>query len=467
VAFDTKIVIDRLDNDPAIQTISFKNILVWPILRMQVLQYIIDTENQLDSPRTPEYTGIATKIAQLVKAVIRVPLLGPRKPVLFLNSALSTIKGKDGFYFNRVCDHFMELVREKAWMIEEPDNFRHPVPRRHAVYSRLAYSLYPELVARWAIKFASVKKKQAEICDRELRALIIRHLKELGFVRSAEGIRQKIYVRQILRVIPAFNMYKRLLKRKKIKILVIEDGHYGGDNALIILAAHLHKAKVFEPQHGFINQLHPAYNFGSMFRENEKLRDYYPDVLMTYGIFWGLGISIPGITAEVGNPQLELLAKVTGEKKKKILVLGSGVTVTETQELLEKLLKFNIEGYVIFYRPHPQELAGHAERYKQQYNKGVFIDSQELYSSLVESEIVIGELTTALFEALLLCNKVFLFKSRYTNAYYDSSIRYFTEFGLETVERVFDCTVSINNKDAIQYYWTEGYEQKFREQISA
>ena len=463
-----KNLIDRLDNDPGIYQLRFGEVLVWPLFRFKILQTIIDAENELNVPHTSVSKGPFNKFASIVRTINMVPVLAGKNPILFMNSALSNVKSnEDGKYFNRVCDHFFLIVRYSAWMIEESYNFQHPSPRKyHKVYSRLPFSLYAEVIARLIFKFNKNARREAELCGLRLEELVIHHLTEAGLVKCKIKVNNLAasFSRPLLRSRPLFNLYRHLFSQKKVKTLIIEDGHYGGDNSLVIAAAHSLQIKVLEPQHGFINANHPVYNFGSKLCLDKEMQNCFPDILMTYGKFWSLGAKIPGRVCEIGNPNLELSANTVVTRQKKILVLGSGVAVTEMQQLLDHLITLNKEGYDIYYRPHPQEKSGHVIRYGTQYEKGILVDDKQLYLSMAESEIVIGELTTALFESVLFCKKVFLFKSRYTNTYYQSEIKFFNEFDLDTVSVVFS-NQAIDAVAAKKYYWTDGFKARFEQII--
>ena len=91
------------------------------------------------------------------------------------------------------------------------------------------------------------------------------------------------------------NLVHFLIKRINPSSVFIEDGYYGGENAIINLICSNFKIKTIEPQHGFITNNHQAYNLGNVTPK------YFPDILLTYGEYWETQIKIPNKSYAVGN----------------------------------------------------------------------------------------------------------------------------------------------------------------------
>jgi hypothetical protein len=256
-------------------------------------------------------------------------------------------------------------------------------------------------------------------------------------------------------------IYKRLFKYKKIKKIIIEDGYYGSDKALIIKAARDNNILVIEPQHGFVNENHPSYNYGTQILKNINFKEYYPNFFLSYGEFWSNSVNLPNKTINIGNPHLEKSYKnvVKFVSENKVLVIGSGVTIKETNDLLLKLVDTLPKGYALYYRPHPQESKDFLSRYKDAFMNGVLLDNEELYNSLAKSEIIIGELTTVIFEATVLNKKIYLYNSSYTKAYYNERIKYFNFLDFNNITHIYkDCKSEYNH----EYYWSMGWENAFK-----
>jgi hypothetical protein len=456
-----QVLIKALDDDEIISCAEYDGYLVWPTIRFLVLQYFIDKTNELDSARSSlQSEGLLTKIKAVLIGLRYFPFFGPKKPILIFNTATSNIRRENGEYFNRIVDYLFEADPSNTWKIEEPIGFKSDLPKTHKSYSKLLIIIYAELISRALSIFKPLKIKTAEAKISMLVDRINENLEGSGLSLNDKYIENTL-VKHILKMRPYYNLYISLFKKKGVRKLIIEDGHYGFDKAILIKAAKDCSILVIEPQHGFVNENHPAYNYGEKVILNSVYKSYLPDIYLCYGKFWADNISIPNACYVMGNPHLEnSLKKVEHVKSyKKILVLGSGVTISETQALLNKLNANKPDDYDLYYRPHPQERSDIHNRYGVQISQGIKIDNLDLYFSIAEAEIIIGELTTAIFEAIALNKVIYLFNSSYTKAYYNSSIKYFRLFSLSDVSVVF--AREAPEKGGNEYYWEMDWKNSY------
>jgi len=455
-------LIDTLDNDEQIIDQQFDGLLIWPTVRIVILQYFIDKYNKLDNPRSVSNAySLRQKLTGLIKAFGACPFWGGKISLLIFNTSTSNIKDVNGKYFNRIVDYFFYHDSRDVRTIEDPIGFCHLTPRSHKTYSKLWLNIFSEVVARFDIFFSRKRSKAAYIEISNLLNWINRDMTKFEMQMDDEVIRKHL-VKSILRMKPNYYLYKYLFKSKDINMLIIEDGYYGLEKASLIRAAKDLKVKVVEPQHGFINQNHPAYNYGSKISCNDFYKKYMPDTLFCYGQFWANSISVPNEKYILGNPHLEeSLKKLKAvDLLKQILVLGSGVTVDETKALLNSLLEIKSPLYNVVYRPHPQEFEDVFLRYGELISKGVKLDLGNLYESIAQSEIILGELTTTIFEAIALKKRVYLYDSSYTRTYFNSQIKYFKVFSLANIRIIFE-NYSVDD-EAVNYYWRKGWEESYR-----
>jgi|GEM_PF-1567880 len=456
-------IIDVLDNDENIINQELGGMLIWPIVRYVIIQHFIDKSNQLNTPKSissPVSTG--EKIFGAIKAIIKCPYFGPKKPVLIFNTAASSIKRSNGSYFNRITGYFYDVSPKDTWIIEDPIGFWHPSPNVQMAYSKLTFNVFSEFIARFILVFVRKHRDTAQNAMSLLFNNINRNMIKLNFQIEDEILKKKL-IKSVLRMKPNYWLYRMLFRFKKINAIIIEDGYYGLEKAIIIKAAKDLGVRVIEPQHGFINENHPSYNYGEKILQSITYKLYMPDVLLCYGDFWANGIQIPNKKYILGNPHLEESLKYlkNTEELKKILVLGSGITIEETNSLLSTLLLFNSRGYEVVYRPHPQEKFDVSLRYGTQINNGVKIDDKDLYLSMAESDIIIGELSTTIFEAIALQKKIFLYNSSYTQAYFNERIKYFKIISLKDVSTIFD--PYIVDKGSYNYYWKKDWQDSYLE----
>jgi hypothetical protein len=186
----------------------------------------------------------------------------------------------------------------------------------------------------------------------------------------------------------------------------------------VIYAAKLNKIPVAEYQHGAISKGHDGYNVADALLVNTSFHNVLPDYLLTYGNWWSNQTNMPIKKIPIGNPHFS--ESTTGlvrstESRTKVLVLGDGIETDLYLELASRIYGFvQNQGLTVSFRPHPFE----RDRVRSmQLPRGVLLDTQaDIYPSLIDSRVVISELSTGLFEAVGLSDMVLLWdteKSRF------------------------------------------------------
>ena len=461
--------IDDIDCDEIILSITYKKHYVWPLIRFQVIQQIINWNNNIADPKVGAKISFKNLLIGIGYGIVYWPVRVTKNSILIFSNSLSLFLTENNRYKNKLFDYFIKyLPTSKILVIEESNNeYKHLTKKEIEVnlISKNLLTFLVELLVK--LNFIFFKKDILE-AKNQINTILNSsktHIDNNCITGSYESVIEieKSLVKQLIRAKIISKYYNLFFSKGGEKLVFHEDGHYGGEKAIINFYAHKAKKIVVEPQHGFINSNHPAYYFGEKLCENEFLKQYYPDYFLTYGKFWSNSARVPNEIIDIGNPHLECLSKKIDKsipKQKRILIIGSGVNIDETKELLQLAL-INSKGYEIHYRPHPQELSLHKGRYSESYKLGLIEDNDLLYNSLVASEIVIAEISTVLFESLFFCNNVFLFKSNYTKAYYNDSIKYFHEIDSSTFHDVFKYSHTSLNKEAIKYYWESNWEENF------
>jgi hypothetical protein len=455
-------LIKLLDNNREVVSQKNDGLLVWPVIRFIVIQHLIDKANNLNSASSKVNHSIFELIKKIIYGIIKNPFFGPKKSVLIFSSSLSYIRTENNRYFNRITDYFFELDIENSWKIDE--DYNPYCKRKYPAYSKFIISFYIELLTKITLFFGNEKsishKVKIDIILESINSsLLSYHLKIDDYnIKTA-------LLRAVNRMEYSYKVYNRLFKKKNIRKIIIEDGYYGLDKALIIKAATDNNIIIYEPQHGFINELHPSYNYGFEILNNVEFKEYYPNFFLSYGEYWSRSVNLMNQIINVGNPHLEISIQnvLNLEAEKRVLVIGSGVTIQETNDLLNKLLETLPKEYRLYYRPHPQERKDFLSRYSEAFRNNVYVDDEELYSSLAKSEIIIGELTTVIFEATILSKKVYLYYSSYTKAYYKEQLEYFNVLDLNNIEHIYTDGKSQKFKD---YFWSTGWENSYMRLIS-
>lgn len=384
--------------------------LIWPVIRYQLFRSINDTYSGFDAFQSQRKLELNT-IRILLYAVFRRNgfnfLFVSKLKYLFLGSGITNIKNSDEKYYNRVSDDLLLSHREESFLIEQYNSFEFRYPRIH---NRHANSLVFDVLYMLLIKTGIVKLDHAE--NNILEAILQSVQSEFNEVKDKERNELKlIFINQILKAKAQYLLFKNLFYLKKPEIIFIEDASYGS-NAYVVKAAKDQGIKVGEIQHGFVGKSHMAYNYSESVVNSNLYKEYLPDYFLTYGDFWGEEITLPSRKVTIGKPSIQVHAAKQNKIKKEnvILFISSGNTLEETQKVLNIILN-NTNGtdWRVKFRPHPLENGNVKERYGRLIEGGMAIDlNNNVYDSIIESECVIGDISTVLFEAMAFENKIII-----------------------------------------------------------
>jgi hypothetical protein len=225
--------------------------------------------------------------------------------------------------------------------------------------------------------------------------------------------------------------------------LLKEDACYGGSAISIIHAARLCGMVVAEYQHGAISKGHDGYNVADALATSHSFKAVLPDYLLTYGNWWSNQTNMPVQKIAIGNPHLTETLGSLGQishRRNQVLVLGDGIETNLYLNLAGKILNIVKEkGLAVVFRPHPFE----RDKVKSStLPEGVHLDSHpDIYTSLKKTSVVISELSTGLFEAVGLVDKVLLWET-------DKSRFAFPEIPFKSFSTMDELELILNDKDS-------------------
>ena len=451
----------EIENNPEILNFTYASnqVPMYLMIRHYYLQSLIDDEFQLTdySPKSK------LKFIELLKYVfisIWNNLFSVPKHNIIVFSSDIAYKNVKGVFVNRLYDKFLEISTQKMQLIVKSNTYVNQLPKQNKVY----YNFIAKLLIQLLSKFKKINSQDKENID-----LFLSYLKK-NFPNKISSSQENNLKNSLLltanRLDSSLIIYTFLFKKVKPKLVFVEDGHYLGDQLPIILAAKKLGIEVGEFQHGYVGLAHRAYNFSSTIQP--LIKQYLPDYFLTYGKYWSDNIRIPGKKIIVGNPGL-IDAKNSISKPsiitKSILFISGGTvhdklieTITNVYEPLNKL------GYNLFLRPHPLESMAAEMRYKNVLKKGVKFDTEELFKSISQSEIVISlEMTTVLFESLCFTKKIFLKESAYSK-FYDPSPTFLLFKSSQELISLIKSEQKIEQES--NFYWENDYEKKYNEFIN-
>lgn len=338
-------------------------------------------------------------------------------PVLLMPTGARLVQ-RDGRYFNCLSDHFVGALPERTVALESMFEWRWPFPRHYR--NTLLHT--PLLMAaafrgrRGADAYAADAEALVDLASARAQALLGWELsadRRAWLVERCAGESSSIAFR--------YRAYRALFRRLGTRVVVKEEACYGGaDNAAIVTAAREMGIRTAEYQHGLISSGHDGYNFAPAVREHPAYRSILPDHLLTYGQWWSDQINAPVTKIPMGNPHRSeiLSANKPTAPRKGILVLGDGLDTPKYLTLCEQLARSVPPGQEVVFRPHPLERARIQAQGLGACEGVVRIDARpDIYDSFRESDVVVSEVSTGLFEAIGLVPRVFVWdtpKARFT-----------------------------------------------------
>lgn len=452
-------IIEILESDPKILSFTTEdNVPLWYMVRYDIFLAILNNNNKLSIANAP--SKIKPSIVKTVLfSVLKSPVFIKKQQIVFFNSGVTNVKNtNDNKFFNRVTDSFFIELQSQALLIEDTVSGELRLPRIHN-------KVYPHLSLILLSKISGLFRKPSKKLAQSIITLITYITEkldtyELSFNKSQLST---IINDNVLNFHKRTDFYHRFLKWKKPKLIFLEDASYGS-RLFILLNAKKLNIPVVELQHGFINEEHFAYRLGSGIENDDLNKLFYPDYYFAYGKFWAESINIPSKVVIIGNPYLEKQltnsSSAKPEQSKTILFLSSAVAFSEAIEFLLKLkIDATEKGYRILFRPHPLELDCIDSRYNELKEAGVeFSMNSPLYNDFSLAEIIVGELSTALFESMALKDKKqFLLMTSYTNSYYNDKIK-IPQITKDNISFIFDSKATLSDKD---YFWAEKWHENF------
>jgi hypothetical protein len=203
------------------------------------------------------------------------------------------------------------------------------------------------------------------------------------------------------------------------RLAVVEEGCYG-HMAVFNSVARASGVKVAEFQHGMVSPAHDAYSAAPRLEASDAYRSTLPDVFMSYGDWWNRQFGFSAVErTTIGNPhRAESLREwAPAPERRSVVVLGDGVDTEATVDFARRLAQALPARLKVTFRPHPLERS----RALMQAAVVVELDlARDLYASLSSAVAVVGEASTALFEAIGLADRVFAWDTPKSRLYLGS-----------------------------------------------
>ena len=436
----------RLVQNPKLLDCYFKN-------GMMILPYyhsIIETRlnNQTFAGECAQKAPLYKSLISLLGGVFHCKI--KQKNVLIFSSTLFNVQ-RDGHYYNSLHGYYYDLYPDDTLLIEDSDSSY--IWRTKNSYENLSLlNTYIELICLVLRKichaFAPIHRKDYDVFIEEYPNLF-----DAATLSKADYF-TKFY---------AF-FIRRVLKRVKPKVVLINCGSYGHTKAVVCYVARQMGIKVIEPQHGVTYNCQ-GYIAPDFILDSKEYGQYLPDALFTFGSYWNEFVNWKYEKVSVGNPYLnEYAAKIENvEITHDFLIISQPIDKDSDQSKVNfvKALSNTFPDKRILLRLHP------SENYSQQ--KAIYDDcpnieiscsTKVLYEDIKRSRYVIGWFSTCLFECLAFNRVPIIVDTSLSREFFPHSVGVWVKtpeelkkIDLDLVQKEVDC----------KQYWADGFERNIKE----
>jgi hypothetical protein len=411
-----------IENDPAI--LDFRcpqtDLLLWPLIRVALIRVIMSDllygtpVDGLDAGRSASLRAATTLLRSITHNALTRRRL--RADVCIFSTAVAN-QLVDGSWFNRLTDPFALQHAEGTITVEEPFEWQWHEPRHHQTVHFLAPRLAIGAIAGRLLVSTRHRRIAAQLVD----LVLARALALLGW--SCPPARRAQLIEMLARKMAALPMqygaFSDLLDEIRPRILLVTAGCYGPLSPLLV-AANRRAIVTAEYQHGAVSSGHDAYNVSSVLAADDRYRESLPQFFLGYGTWWNAQFNAPVTRIALGNPHRDRqLARVqrhaTGRRR--LLILSDGIEFSKYLEFAEAMaVAVGPQGYDVILRPHPLERTTVAARHGDTIGT-VSVDREaDLYASLATAHAVTSEVSTGLFEAVGIADRIMVWdtpKSRF------------------------------------------------------
>ncbi len=448
-------------NKEILDYVTFDGVPIWMIARYYLLYNVLG--GKLMNFKSPERmrkldSGVFSTIFKSFFYNMTHSSVLDRKKVVFYATNRKTLV--DGVYFNRYVDDLYSVIEKDSCLIEQTMlNWEWPFPRfSQNIYFDIIGRLEGEVKSRclWRRDYKAVcafllffkseikAQLQIELSDGEWEHIAVYISKLIVSMRHISRwlvARLKKDVRCVIMVGAAFPQYYFLNKMLKERSIIS-----------------------VEVQHGYITKNNVMYNYAEEIVQDKRVKAGLPDFIFTYGSWWNAQFNCPIRKVSIGNPyRNRQLAnrKVRKDNRYTITVMGIGENTDKYLELVRSLQETNRDFFVQF-RPHPGEL-NVIDNSKTL--DGVFIDKNlDVYDTLYQSDVIICEVSTVLFEAIGIVDRIVVWDTDYTATFLpDHPFESFRN--LEEVSDLLNHNVLTNTYNSNDF-WKTDWENTFKQFIT-
>lgn len=390
--------------------------LIWPNVRLAFFRTILGdllysstASMEFSISRDPRQAS-----AGLARAIVhngRMALGRSMRADILLNTEAVGDEWTGTEWYNRYVDPFADAAGGQATVLLDMFEWDWHEPRHSRSYYHAPVQALSSFYARRP-DAAAQSQATAMVALLERRALDILGW-ELGAARRDALV--ATFAAKIATLPFRYHAYRKLLKRVRPKLLLGSSGCYGIHAPLLLAARHLGIVTA-EYQHGAISEGHDAYNYAPTIAASEDYRQSLPQYLLSYGDWWNEHINVPVEKISIGYPaRMDKLARMpvrSNGAQKDILLLSDGIEFELYMQLAQTIaVAVADSGLRVVIRPHPIERSAVLAKWGKAV-ANVSIDvTPDIYVAFLQAHTVISEVSTGMFEAVGLAERVIILGS--------------------------------------------------------
>ena len=380
------------------------------------------------------------------------------KEIIFYATNRKTII--NGEFCNRYVDFFNSVYPEQSVVIEQALlNWEWPFPRiNNQVYFDTISRIKGEMLARIE------SKKEYHNVEELVNYFCVRAHEVLGYKYTENEKKQ--FITHICKLVSSMRYQakwiSKVIPNSTKVVLSVGAGysHYYIFNKML----REHGITSIEIQHGYVSSNNIMYNYGDAIVSDSRIKNGMPDYIFTYGDWWSNQINCPIKKISIGNPYHDFCINNLGKKSnKQITVMGIGEN-TENYLKLTNFLSKSFGDHRVIFRPHPGEFSM-ITKLMRNINFSVVIDNNvEVYDTISESSIIVGEVSTVLFEAIGIVDRIIVWDTDYTRTYLPKHpFETFSSFE-ELKDIISKPSTTLLDVDD---YWEKNWKQKYIDFITS
>lgn len=386
----------------------------------------------------------------------------PKSDILFISSTYFLVES-DNQVFDRIMDDFVQIKADvTSKMLRHETEFN---------YEKLSSMGIPFSTDNFIYKMIKYGAERQEVSSKDIEAIdaLINYLKDTVPFEVEEGLYAGVKQRAltVIKEFPFYYKYYQTLIDIVQPKLMISDGGLCG----------LPMVKVFndcgvttaEYQHGQIN-LHFDYMYGASIAESEVCKGLMPQYLLTWGSFWTKGQKMPTNIYRLGNPavqkEIEKFRKLEPDTNAQYrILLIVGVEHNWYVDFIRYILEHLPANFKIIVKLHPSlpETLKYYKPFLSNDRVEVKIKGW-IYGYFAMCKYVIGDMSTAMYEAAAVGKEVFIADNKIADGYMNGGFGIKIKNGQEFVERMNEIKEeSFCSEDFFENNWKDNYLNFLRE----